>query len=301
VILDSLRDQVVLSRLACFRDLNSAQIQEFLFDESSLNSNARRVATQRVLDRLKKRQLIVATRRLVGGPGGGSARVVYSLTEAGCRVVNALEPCRPARRPPPRSALFIEHSLMTGDIALAFRRASRADPNHDVSEWGADWQAAERLGATEVVPDAHLVYATSSWELSALIEVDLGTERPSRFAEKIAKYLDVYWAETWRPRLARWPLVLTVTTSSSRATALRRATEDVLQVQGENHAAARRLEFDFAALADLLGRPGPLGAIWQVAGRIGLHTLIPNDDEASLLLPVSETARGGTAGMDARW
>src|SRR2546425_10720184 len=110
VTLDSLRDQGVLSRLACFRDLNSAQIDEFLYEESSLTSNARRVATQRVLDRLKKRQLVAATRRLVGGPGGGSARVVYSLTEAGCRVVNALEPSRPARRPPPRSALFIEHS-----------------------------------------------------------------------------------------------------------------------------------------------------------------------------------------------
>jgi hypothetical protein len=250
-------------------------VQEFLFDGSVRSPHARQVATQRVLDRLKERRLISATRRLVGGPGGGSARLVYSLTATGCRVVNALEPSRPARRPPPRSALFVEHALMTADVALAFVNSARAHPGHDVAEWAADWQAAERLGSGDVIPDGHLVYATESWEVSALVEVDLGTERPSRFAEKIAKYVDTYLDGVWRERLPRWPFVLTVTSSKPRATALRRATEDVLRAQSETDAPTGVLRFDFASLSDLQGDKGPLGRIWQVAGRRGSHSLTP--------------------------
>ncbi len=153
-------------------------------------------------------------------------------------------------------------------------RAARPRPGHDLAEWEPEWQAAERLGSG-VVPDGRVVYATETYEVSAFVEADLGTERPSRFAEKIASYLEAYRAGRWRERLPAWPLVLTVTTTATRATALRRATEDVLERQRDRERLAATIEFDFAPLPDLQGPAGPLGRIWQTAGIPGLHALIP--------------------------
>lgn len=57
-------------RLGCFRDLNTAQLEDFVTDESALKPHSRHVAIQRSLARLKARGLIAPTRRLIGGPGG---------------------------------------------------------------------------------------------------------------------------------------------------------------------------------------------------------------------------------------
>ena len=87
-------------------------------------------------------------------------------------------------------------------------------------------------------------------------------------------YLEAYRAGRWRERLTVWPLVLTVTPTLARATALRRVTEDVLERDRDRQRLAA-VEFDFAALGDLQAPEGPLGAIWQIAGRVGRHALIP--------------------------
>jgi len=259
--------------------MNTAHLEEFLFSGTSVNPRSRQVTTARVLGRLRRRGLVASTQRLVGGPGGGSARLVYHLTEAGYRVLGTLDPAFGRRRLPPRSSLFIEHTLMTADVAVAFHRAARTHRGHAVSEWEPDWQVADRVGSSVVVPDAHLVYATEGSEIDAFIEVDLGSERPSRFARKICGYVEVYRAGSWRTELPSWPLVLTITPTVSRATALRRATEDVLRLQ-DQLIAASPLEFDFGALPDVQGPNGPLGEIWQVAGRAGRYSLIPTPPNA---------------------
>jgi hypothetical protein len=120
-----------------------------------------------------------------------------------------------------------------------------------------------------------LVYATDEWELHAFLEIDLGSERPSRFARKIGAYLEVYGEGMWRKELASWPIVLTVTPDAARVAALRRATEDVLRIASQGPDAVSGVEFDFAALADVTGEAGPLAAIWHVAGRCGVHSLAP--------------------------
>jgi hypothetical protein len=276
--LESPRERKVLHLLTRSRHLNTAHLEEFLFDGSDVLPSSRQVTTRRMLARLRKRGLIVSTTRLVGGPGGGSARLVWQLTDAGRALASALEP-GPRTRRPPRSTLFIDHCLMTADVAIAFMKAARARPGHDLGEWASDWEAAERLDSSVVVPDAHFVYATDAWEFHACLEADLGTERPSRFAERIRQYIDAYRSGSWRARLPTWPLVLTVTPSAARAKALRRATEDVLRLERDVEGVAGATEFDFASLSDLQGPTGPLGAIWQVAGRTGLHALIPVDDQ----------------------
>ncbi|MDQ2912587.1 MAG: replication-relaxation family protein [Chloroflexota bacterium] len=272
---ESSRERDVLHRLASFRALNTAQLEEFLFSGSAVKPRSRELTTARILARLRRRGLIAATPRLVGGPGGGSARRVHHLTDAGFRFVRTLDPALGDQRAPARSSLFIEHALMTADVAIAFHRYARAHSGHSLAEWAPEWQAADRLGSFQVVPDGLLVYATEAWEIQAFVEIDLGSERPSRFAQKITAYLAVYREGAWRRRLASWPIVLTVAPDATRATALRRASEDVLRLEGQPSDAAVGIEFAFAALADLSGEGGPFGRIWHVADRPGVHTLVP--------------------------
>ncbi len=274
--LTAAREREVLLRLGLFRSLSSSQLERFLLPEAALTAQSRRVITKRILGSLRKRGLVAPGPYLVGGPGGGSARLVYHLTDAGQRAAAVLDPAlylRQRRRP---NSFFLEHALMCAEAALAFHDAARTHPGHELSEWLADWQIAELLGSSRVVPDALLTYSTRSWEFDAFVEVDLDSERPRRFAAKIAAYLDLYRRGAWRRRLRAWPLVLTIAKGAARASALRRATEELIRRQ-RDATRLSRLEFDFAALPALLGPEGPLGAIWQVAGREGLQRLIPED------------------------
>lgn len=268
-------------RLACFRYLNSAHLAGFVFEGSKLTPQSQRVTTQQILERLRKRGLIASTPALVGGPDGGSARLAYFLTAAGRRLVDALEGGARARRSTPGGTLFVSHALAAADVALAFRRAARSHPGHEVREWESDRDAAERLRPSRVIPDARLVYRTPSWEIDAFIEIDLGSERVSRFAQKVSAYLGAWRSGTWRAHLRSWPLVLTVTTSAERAMELRRATDELLRLERDAERVTKATEFDFASLTQVRDMNGPFGRIWQVAGQSGLRPLIPDDGDPS--------------------
>ncbi len=271
----SIRETKPLLLLGCFRHLSQSQIDEFLFAGLPLTPASREVITRRILRRLLSRELIVALPRSSTEPGGRSARLAYVLTRAGYSIATSLNPTLPAWRPIARSTFLISHSLVTADLALAFRRAARANPGHEVLDWECDWQTALRLGSSLIVPDGHLVYATAACEIEAFVEADLGTEGTRFFAGKITRYLDLYRSGRWHGRLATWPVVLTVTTTTGRARILRRTTETVLAAQRDSDRLAKLTEFRFSSLADVLGPAGPLGEIWQVAGRPRPRSLLP--------------------------
>ena len=295
MILTAVREREVLLRLALFGSLNTLQLQRFLLPEANRSPESKRVITKEVLGSLRDRGLVAASAHLVGGPAGGSARLVYHLTEAGRRAAAGLDPTlrlRQQRRP---SLLFVEHALMCAEAALAFYEAAVSNHGHELRDWVADWQIAELLGSTKVVPDALLGYSTRRWEFDAFVEIDRGSERPRRFGEKIAAYLDLYRRAAWRRHLRAWPLILTIAEDAPRANALKRTAEDILRRQRDAPRLSR-LEFDFAALPALRGPEGPLGAIWQIAGRDGLQRLIPGDTEK----PGEDrrSATTGTVGAD---
>jgi hypothetical protein len=73
----SSRDTDVGIHLAGFRYLTRSQIKAFLFDGSTLKPHSMEIQAGRILDRLKAAGLVTSTQRLVGGPGGGSARLTY--------------------------------------------------------------------------------------------------------------------------------------------------------------------------------------------------------------------------------
>jgi hypothetical protein len=271
----SIRETRPLLLLGCFRHLCQSQLDEFLFAGLPLTPASRDVITRRILRRLLSRKLIAALPRPSAEPGGRSARLVYVLTRAGYSVAASLNPSLPAWRPIDRSTFLISHSLVTADLALAFHRAARSNAGHEVLDWEGDWQTAIRLGASLIVPDGHLVYATAGCQIEAFIETDLGTEGTRFFAQKISRYLELYRSGRWRGRVATWPVVLTVTTTEGRANILRRATESVLSAQRDAERITKLTEFRFSALGDVLGPAGPLGAIWQVAGRPERRSLLP--------------------------
>src|SRR5438477_9767295 len=157
--LSSHRESEVLLQLSGFRYLTEPAIEEFLFGGSSLTLLSRQVITRRVLNRLKRKGLILETPR-VTTPAGGTLRLVYFLTAKGYNLARTLNPGLPSRQPNLRGTSLMGHGLMCADVALAFRRAARANPGHERLDWECDWQPAERPGARPVVPDAHLVYAT---------------------------------------------------------------------------------------------------------------------------------------------
>jgi hypothetical protein len=277
--LRSTREAEFVLLVGSFRFLNRSQIERFIFDGTVVGPRSRQVMTWRTLGRLKKLGLIAATPRQIGGSTAGSAGPGYFLTTAGAKLAASLNPGLPVRRPAARGTFLMSHGIMTGEVALAFRRSERSHPGHQLIEWESDWKAAQRLGASHVVPDARLVYATTTLKIDAFVEVDLGTEGTRFFAMKVNRYIELYRSGSWQAHLRIWPVVVTVTQSKARATALRCATEAVLSSQPDAEHITKGTEFDFCSLEDLLGLSGPLGAIWQVAGRPGLHALLASDDQ----------------------
>src|SRR2546430_15590155 len=97
----SVRERTALVQMAFFRCLNGAQVEGFVLDRPDRTAHAREVATQRLLDRLRRRGLVAATPRLAGGPGGGAAPGGDSLPQAGLRPPESPGPSPPAPPPPP--------------------------------------------------------------------------------------------------------------------------------------------------------------------------------------------------------
>lgn len=264
-VITSARDTSALLLIACYRYLTRIQLQDFLLGATDWTLLSREVITRRILQRLISLNLVAATPRLVGGPGGGSTGVAYYLTASGDQLAASLEPGQPSRKPTSKGTFLMHHAIATADVALAFRRAA-ARRGDEILEWECDWKAALRVGSALVVPDARLVYATAEHELEALIEIDIGTEGTRFFARKIARYVELFRGGTWRERFPIWPLVLTITPSQQRATALKRATEVLIERQSDATRLIKQTEFGFAALPRVITE-SPLAAIWSAAGK----------------------------------
>ena len=263
------REMKALVLLASFRYLTRFQLEELLFDARPKRRGPREVMTRGVVRRLQEERLITEHRRVVGGAAGGSGSTVYSPSAAGLKVVRSFCPGLPARESGSRRPFLLQHSLATGEVALAFQRSAR-DLGHQLVEWECDWSAAERLGAGAIVPDARVVYATPEYEIEAFVEVDIGTERTRFFAEKLRRYIELFRSGTWRAHLASWPLVLTVVPDERRGLALGRLAAAVL---AEAHDAGD-VEFWFGESGRVVA--GPLGPVWEVNGRARGQRLLPD-------------------------
>jgi hypothetical protein len=260
------RSKAALLQLARFRYLTRSQLQTLLFLSNPGSEASQEVLTRRALRALAERDLIRSTPRLVGGPAGGSSALVYSVSSSGLRLATSLDPDLIRRTGALQGTFLMQHALAAAEVALAFAKAAVANPGHELLQWECDWETSYRLGAGQLVPDAHLVYATRTTELEALVEVDLGSEGSRFFQAKVGRYLDFYRGGEWRRAFRTWPLVVTITPTERRAQLLCRATETLLAAQPDRARVAVETEFGFASLPNLITK-GPLAPIWSIAGR----------------------------------
>ena len=255
--------------LASFRYLTRFQLEEMLFDARPERRGPREVMTRGVVRRLQEERLMTEHRRVVGGSAGGSGRTVYSPSASGLKVVRSFCPGLPARESGSRRPFLLQHSVATAEVALAFQRSAR-EFAHQLVEWESDWSAAERVGAGAVVPDAHLVYTTSEYELEAFLEIDLGTERTRYFGEKLRRYIELWRGGGWRGRFTSWPLVLVVVPDEPRALTLDRVVEAVLSSSEVPRGEVEILIGDAERV-----NANPLAPIWRVVGSGSPHALLP--------------------------
>jgi len=258
------RETDVVRLLALHRFLTRPQLEEFLFAESTLTPRSRQVVTWRLLGRLQRHGLVAATPRQTGGAVAGSTMPGYFLTTAGLRLASTFYPDLPARRPARRAPFLLAHSVTAADVELAFRRATRGNPGHELELWECDWQTAMKLGSKTLLPDARLVYRLGRVLIDAFVEVDLGTEGTRFFARKVDRYVTARHDGDWRTQLPRWPLTLTITPTAARAASLWDATTARLEAHPYSSGG---MVFKFCAIDALLGESGVLGARWRVAGK----------------------------------
>lgn len=264
------RQDQTLHLLARFRFLTRAQVEAFLFPPGSeITPGSRTVMAKRVLTSLKKRDLVRHAVRGVGGPRGGSSPHVWYLTPKGARAMNTEQSIGPRRRAP-RGGFLAAHATTVADVALAFRNAARQQPGHELAEFLCDWEIRQQFDNAAIVPDAFLIYASSAIEVSAFVEVDLGTEGMKFFTKKVERYLDFRRSGAWEKPYGVWPVVLVVAPTRARTTLLKAAAERVLDARPQE---AGVTEFLFAAIGTLRER-GPLGDIWQMAGADDPQTLL---------------------------
>jgi len=265
------RDRSLLLELGAQRFLSRGQVKELLFAGSTLTEASRDVVLRRVVRRLVERGLVIANARTLDWLDDIGGRTVYSLSPFGWRLFGALARESGTARRFATGPFLVPHALMVAEIGLAFRRATRVQAGGSVLVWQCDWQIAELLGGSVVLPDARLVYGMGRKELHAFIEADRGTEGGRFFGAKVDRYLDLYHAGGWRERLPVWPLILTVTISDRRAAELSRVTERRLVTRAEHPLLAS--VFRFGALGALRGDEGPFGPIWHVPGSTDLRPL----------------------------
>jgi DNA-binding PadR family transcriptional regulator len=148
----SSREMDATRYIGMYRFLGRAQIEEFVLGESRLSAHSREVAIWRILRRLRERQLITTNAALAGDPEGMPTRIAYFLTARGRRILSALEPGLPPRRPRVEGTFLLAHALMVAEIALVFLRQARAHPDRDVLTWECDWQVASCASFTSLTP-----------------------------------------------------------------------------------------------------------------------------------------------------
>jgi hypothetical protein len=193
------------------------QLQTLLWGEGrSAARQARRelqvLTDLRVLTRLERRPY---------GVRGGTLGFVYALDMVGQAIVGV-----PARRRKPRlpGMAFAAHAVAVTDCFVTLRKleaASRIELIEFASEPGC-WRGFAGPGGYQRVlkPDAFVITATPEWEDRWLLEVDRGTESPSRLRTKLATHIAYYQSGREQADTDVFPKILWIVPDDARRTVL---------------------------------------------------------------------------------
>ena len=269
------RDLATLGFLAGFRCLEVEQLERLLDPARSLTPGARRRTALRALESLRGRGLAATPDD--APQGDRRARLVHRLTAHGRRVYGSVDARFPNERLRPPTQGQAAHARLVADLAVTIHGTIAQVAADTGMAWESDWEAVARVGSMVVIPDALLTYEVARRRTYAFIEADRANEYDAAFGRKVERYLRLYRSDTWRDILPIWPFVLTVTTTPGQASRLKRTT---VRAVSRSDCSALMARFRFTSLSQVHGPLGFLGAIWQVAGRDGLHRPIdPRDDD----------------------
>ena len=220
------RDIAVLDAIAANRFLTSRQIRRGHFADHATNAAAIR-STNRALARLADLSLIAHLQRRVGGVRAGSGSHVWTLNEAGARLLRITAGAEglPARlRAHEPTTSFLEHTLAVAEVCLRLTEAARGG-EFSVIELLREpecWRAysSRHGGVTQLKPDLSLVTACGDYEDHWFLEVDRSTEPPSRVIRACLKYEAYRQTGAERKRVGVFPAVVWITPDAKRAATL---------------------------------------------------------------------------------
>jgi hypothetical protein len=170
----SQRDLGIIRLVGEFGQLASSHIGEILFA-----SNKSGTPLDRSLARLCRYQYLLRIGRRTSEYKGGSPPFVYQLGPRGWRLVERTD--RWQRR------AMSEHCLRRADVFVAIRQAENRDTVQLQS-----CELEEPIGKTRADMAIKLALPSEGTYVSYFIEIDLGTERPSRIAEKCNAYWQAF-------------------------------------------------------------------------------------------------------------
>lgn len=220
------RDVEVLESVATNRFLTSHQIRRTHFADHATDAAAIR-STNRALARLAGLGLVAHLERRVGGVRAGSGSHVWTLTEAGARLLRATGemdglPLRLRAHEPTTS--FLAHTLAVAEVCLRLREAERGG-KFTIVELQREpdcWRAHSRRHSDDIRlrPDLSLVTASGEYEDHWFLEIDRDTEPPSRVVRACLKYEAYRQTGAEQKRLGVFPAVVWVAPDAKRAATL---------------------------------------------------------------------------------
>lgn len=157
---------------------------------------------------------------------------------------------------------FVERRLAVNDVRISFTVGSQRS-GYSLEGWRYELPIREDVDDPDqktpplvLRPDAYFALLVNHRRLHLFLEMDMGTESHGRFAAKIRRYLTYKESHMFRTRFGgRSFRVLTVVPTLTRASALRRVTED----QG-----GERM-FWFASFTDVTAER-VTEPVWELAG-----------------------------------
>lgn len=211
-------DLAIIEILARVRVATGAQLHRVLNEPAA--DRARQL--RRRLARLSEKRLVIRLERQIGGVKAGSSGFVYALDVAGQRLAGLGGPAGGTRlrRPWTPGPMFLRHSLAITDCYVELVMASR-DSDAELVSFATEphcWRdfIGRHGQRTWCKPDAHVTVGLGEYELTSVIEVDLGTEGTTALARKFDRYIDLYQSGTEQRRSGVFPRVIWLAESDAR-------------------------------------------------------------------------------------
>ena len=224
------RDKAILRSLQILRYLTTGQIRRLHYTDNANPAAGHRMANWGTA-KLHGCGLIKMLERRIGGVRGGSSSYVWTLAEAGVKLLRLTDAdCAVRKRNYEPSLNFVKHALEVSEIYIRLKETckryqpeliqAQPEPACWRSYTGADGKPAT------MKPDLFAVTVNGGYEDRWFIEVDMDTESPCVVLKKCLRYIRYCKSGAEQKETGVFPLVLWVAPTIKRAESLRRHIAD---------------------------------------------------------------------------